>query len=493
MKARPVTRTVTREEVLRSLPGAAQDLVDAVVGAAADVGARVLLVGGPVRDMLLDRPVRDVDLVVDAEGGDAAGAASEIARRVAKEDARVVEHGRFGTLRIEAGETRLDIASLRREAYSRPGALPDVEPGSLEEDMARRDFTINAMAIALEPGRSDRRLPVIDLVGGLEDLAAKRLRVLHDRSFHDDPTRALRAARLAPRLGFSLARASRSALRGALRDGAFGAVSGDRLRREIEKSFTDAALGLDPPAALRRLSEWHVLTALEPGLVLPPESVTALRRLGRAIAEPPWRSPRHRQWLAGLAIWLAPLSPALRRRAVARFAVRGDAAKRIGAFGRLRDTTLRHLARARGRGAVDAALAGVAEEELHALHAVAEPPIRRRIERWAAEDRVRRVPVSGNELVALGLEGPSVGRVLARVRAAFLDGDVANREEAMALAEELARRSLRRPSARRDGHAPKRRAARASGDEGDARAEHRPATKSSRGSKRKKSREPSRG
>ncbi len=463
------TQSVTRDELLRGLPGAAQDLVEAVVAASRELDARVLIVGGPVRDVLLERPVRDIDLVVESRKGSAADAARSIAERAAPQGARVVEHGRFGTLRIEVGDTRLDIASMRSETYARPGALPDVAAGSLEDDMARRDFTVNALAVALEPGRGERALPVIDLVGGLDDLAARRLRVLHDRSFHDDPTRALRAARLAPRLGFSLARPTRAALRGALRDGAFGAVSGDRLRREIEKCFSDAVLGLDPPAALRRLAEWHVLTALEPGLTLPAESVTSLRRLGRAIAEPPWRAPRRRPWLSGMAIWLAPLSPALRRRSTARFSVRGDAAKRIAGFPRLRDTTLRQLGKARGRGAVDAVLSGVAEEELHALHAVAEPALRRRIERWAAEDRARRVPLTGNELLALGLEGPAVGRVLARVRAAFLDGAVANREEATALAEELARRGVRRAAAGRGRKAARRkgRARRPAGSESE--------------------------
>ncbi len=446
------TRSFTRDEVLRSLPPASLGLVESVLAVAAEIGARILLVGGPVRDLLLERPVRDVDLLVDAGTGRSGEVALELARRAAPDDARVVGHGRFGTVRIETAEGAIDLAGLRSETYARPGALPDVAPGSFEQDMARRDFTVNALAISLEPGPVDARLPVIDLVGGLADLKAKRLRVLHGRSFHDDPTRALRAARLAPRLGFSLARETRAGLRDALRDGAFGAVSGDRLRREIERCFTDATLGLDPPAALKRLSDWHVLTALEPGLELSSGSVTALRRFGRITAEPPWRTTRYREWIAGLAIWLAPFAPALRRRAVARLAVRGDAATRIRDFPKLAETTLRQLAKARGRGAVDVLLAGMAEEELHALHAIAETPLRRRIERWAAEDRTRRVPLSGAELVALGLEGPAIGRVLARLRAAVLDGEVANREEAMALAEELARRSARRqPAKRRKG------------------------------------------
>jgi len=148
-------------------------------------------------------------------------------------------------------------------------------------------------------------------------------------------------------------------------------------------------------------------------------------------------------------------APALRRRTLRRLSVRGDAAKRVAEFAKLRDTVMRRLAAARGRGAVDALLFEVDEERLFALYAWAPPTLRRRIVRWAAEDRARRVPVSGEDLLEIGLSGPAVGRALARIRAAFLDAAVANREEALALARELARRKgaagarRRRPSRRR--------------------------------------------
>jgi tRNA nucleotidyltransferase (CCA-adding enzyme) len=264
--------------------------------------------------------------------------------------------------------------------------------------------------------------------------------VLHPRSFHDDPTRALRAARLAPRLGFTLSRGSRSALRDALRDGAFGRVSGDRLRREIVKLFDDSALGLDPARALRLLADWHVLGALEPGLTLEREVVVPLRRLGRAVEAPPWRRGRWRPWVAGLELWLAPAPPSLRRRVLRRFSVRGETAKRIDAFAKARDGWLRGLERARGRGAIDGLLRQLDEEDLHALYAVVAPSMRRRIVRYAVEDRSRRAPIGGDDLVAIGLEGPAVGRALARIRAAYLDGAVSDRSEALALARELSRR-----------------------------------------------------
>jgi tRNA nucleotidyltransferase (CCA-adding enzyme) len=430
-----------REEVLASLPHGADAVVEAVLDAARARGASVLLVGGPVRDLLLGRAVRDVDLIVSLPDAPAERAAAEVAQGIAMSDLKRVEHGRFGTVRLEGPEASVDLASMRCERYERPGALPVVGPGDLEQDLLRRDFSINALALPLvAPDLAPGPLEVIDPIGGLADLAARKLRVLHPASFLDDPTRALRAARLAPRLDFSLSRGSRSALRDALRAGAFGAVSGDRLRRELEKCFSDADQGLDPARALRLLSDWHVLQALEPGLELPRTVSAPLRRAGRSFASPPWRTGRMRPWVTGLTIWLSALPPAMRPRVLRRFSVRGELTKRISAFPKRSAAWLEGLASARGRGAVDALLAGIEEEELHALHAIAEPALRRRIVRWAAEDRARRAPISGADLTDIGLTGPAVGRALSRVRAAYLDGEVANREEAIALARELGRR-----------------------------------------------------
>lgn len=427
-----------REDVLDALPPGALPLVEALLEAAARGGYHLHLVGGPVRDLLLGLPLRDVDLLVEPPVG---GTAEALARDAAPARARVVSHGRFGTVTLAAAEGSVDLAAARRERYAHPGALPTVQPGTLEEDLERRDFTVNALALTLEPppAAPGGALELHGVEGAEDDLRARALRVLHVRSFADDPTRALRAARLGVRLGFQLARGSHSALRDALREGAFGHVSGDRLRREFEKLFADAAQGLDPAEALRRLQSWHVLAALEPGLGLPRESVAPLRRLGRSLAEPPWPVQRLRPWCAGLAVWLAPLAAGLRARALARLAVRGELAERIAGFPPRCKTLLHALAGARGRGAVDAVLAGIQEAELLALHAAAPPPVRRRLVRWAAEDRGRRPPVGGAELVAAGLRGPAVGGALRRIREAWLDGEVANREEALALAREWAR------------------------------------------------------
>jgi hypothetical protein len=161
-----------------------------------------------------------------------------------------------------------------------------------------------------------------------------------------------------------------------------------------------------------------------------------------------------------LSIWLAPLPAALRRRTLERFSIRGDQATRIVRFGRDAERILKGLSRARGRGAVDATLGDLSEEVVQALYALAGTAVRRRILRWGAEDRRRRAPVTGADLVGTGLAGPEIGRALARIRAGFLDGEIANREESLALAEEMARRAGGRkaPNRKRKKAAKKRRA-----------------------------------
>jgi tRNA nucleotidyltransferase (CCA-adding enzyme) len=434
------------EAFLRAVPAPMAPLLGAVLAAADAKRLAVYAVGGPVRDWLLERGIADLDLIVEPRDGDGA---ESLGRAVAPAAVRLRSHDRFGTLSLEGAAGVIDLATVRREAYAHPGALPTTEPGSLDEDLRRRDFSVNALALPLSQAARARHRGVIDVEEGLRDLARRRLRVLHPASFRDDPTRALRAARLAPRLGFTLTRDSRAALRDALRQGAFGRVSGERLRREIEKLFADAALGLDPTLALRLLESWHVLGALEPGLTLPRSMHAPLRRLGRAVQAPPWHCARWRVWASGLALWLAPLSPALRRRTLARFAVRGALVEAVSGFAKLREEKLRALAGSRGRGAIDAALADLDEEALHALWAVAPPAARRRVVRFANQDRGRRAPVSGAELVAVGLTGPEIGRALARIRVAFLDGGVRTREEALALAREIGARRRRRAGAER--------------------------------------------
>ncbi len=173
-------------------------------------GQRVYLVGGTVRDLLLNRPEVDLDLAVE---GDGLLFARELA---AKLGGRLAFHEHFLTATIYWGGERVDVATTRKEYYSQPGARPEVEPAALEADLARRDFSINAMALPLTAREIEA---IIDPCGGREDLGRKILRVLHRDSFRDDPARLFRGARFAGRMKFTWEEATASLAREALAAG----------------------------------------------------------------------------------------------------------------------------------------------------------------------------------------------------------------------------------------------------------------------------------
>lgn len=227
------------------VPSTISPLLQRLGRLAAARGVPAYVVGGCVRDWLLRRPeVLDVDVVVDGDG-------IAFARAVGRElKAPVIAHQQFGTATVElSGGRRLDLATCRQETYAQPAAYPSVEPGTLRDDLFRRDFTINAMAMALAPARFGER---IDPFGGARDLAARRLRILHARSFLDDPSRMLRAARLTPRYRLRLEPATGRALREALQHGMLERVNRGRVRKELALLLREP----DPSACLAVFGGW---------------------------------------------------------------------------------------------------------------------------------------------------------------------------------------------------------------------------------------------
>jgi tRNA nucleotidyltransferase (CCA-adding enzyme) len=235
-------------ERLRSLPGGSE-----LLALAAEHDGSVELVGGAVRDLMLGLRPHELDVVLESG---VEGMAGMLATQLGGE---VRVHERFGTAIVRGGRASVDLASVRAESYSSPGALPDVRPGSPQEDLERRDFTVNAIAVALA---GDRVGGVRALAGALEDLAAHRLRVLHDASFLDDPTRILRLARYASRLGFQIEPHTAELADSALSAGAMRSVSGSRLGAELRLAFAEP----DPLAPLAELDRLGVLAAWEPGV-----------------------------------------------------------------------------------------------------------------------------------------------------------------------------------------------------------------------------------
>jgi tRNA nucleotidyltransferase (CCA-adding enzyme) len=289
---------------------------------------------------------------------------------------------------VRADGLEMDLAATRSETYPRPGALPEVRPASLIDDLARRDFTVNAMAATLT---GDAEL--IDPHGGLDDLGRAALRVLHPRSFVDDPTRALRAARYASRYGFSLERETARLL--AAVD--LSTVSADRVEAELRKLAAES----EARRGFELLGEWGLLE-LDSGAGDLIDAVSAV------LSEEPW---------AGVAVREeAVLAAALGRGLEAARELAGQTPSRPSEGTEL----------ARGRRGVELALArGMGAHWLDAY-----------VSQW----RLVRLEIDGDDLLAEGIpEGPSVGRGLAAALRAKLDGEISGRGEEVHAAVAAAR------------------------------------------------------
>jgi len=229
------------------LPTAQRRAIDLVKEVAHEKQCRPYLVGGPVRDLLLGRHAIDVDLTLE-DGG------STLARALAKKiDGRVRSFPQFLTYKVTAeGMPEIDIATARKEKYRKPGALPTVTAGRLKDDLVRRDFSINAIAMDLSSGR------LHDPTGGERDLQDRIVRVLHDESFADDPTRIFRALRLAGRLGFTIEPHTNALMRAALEAGALTHISRERIWRELFLAMDE----VDAPRVLTALLDQGTLEIL---------------------------------------------------------------------------------------------------------------------------------------------------------------------------------------------------------------------------------------
>jgi tRNA nucleotidyltransferase (CCA-adding enzyme) len=411
-------RFVKRDDLLdrlAALPEGAA-LLDATAG---EHG--VHLVGGAVRDLLLEREPLDLDLVVE-------GPAAPVARRLADRLGGGVdaEHDRFGTVSVRAGGRRYDLVQARAESYAAPGALPDVRPGTLADDLRRRDFTVHAIALALgvPGGESRKRGRLTAVEHAFDDLDARRLRVMHDGSFRDDATRLLRLARYEVRLGFSTEPHTAELAAAAVAGGAVAAVSGQRLGAELRLALREP----EPLATLERIGALGVDRAIHPGLGLD----RGLTERALALLPPDGRADL--VLLAGFTrgIGAEELQGLLTRLGF----TSGDARAAVSLAGELPSLADR-LARAEGPAAIAALLSQSTVEEAALAGALgAEDQARQ----WIGGLRDVRLEIDGGDLIAAGIpEGPAVGFGLARALAAKLEGQARTREEEFAAAVLAAR------------------------------------------------------
>jgi tRNA nucleotidyltransferase (CCA-adding enzyme) len=417
-----------------------------VARVAAEMGIPTYLVGGTVRDLLLGRDGPDLDFVAV---GDGLALAAAVERELG---GRLLRHADFLTADVIDREgVHLDIATARQESYAEPAALPEVRPAALEEDLLRRDFTVNAMALFLGGGAGEAggcgevggggemgggkfdRGGLVDQAGGRRDLAAGVLRVLHDRSFLDDPTRLLRGVRFEARLGFRLTPETEALARQAVAAGAFGRLSGSRLRHELE-----LLLGAEPApdvalAGLARLEELGVLAELHPRLALDGAARRLLAEVGaehawyRAAGSPEPPVQQCRLLLLALA---CGLDDGERRVLGVRLMLAGAELRLLSEFGRRLLAVAPRLGADAAPHEVDDALAGLRGEELLLLAARQGGVVRAWVRRYLTELRPTVLGIRGADLLAAGAPpGPGIGSALHATRDARLDGRIGAGEE----------------------------------------------------------------
>jgi tRNA nucleotidyltransferase (CCA-adding enzyme) len=411
----PATVTTLGRRFGDQLGPAARDVVAAVAAAAAARGMRAFLVGGVVRDALggLGAERHDLDVVVE---GDGVAVARAVAGARGLPPRAVREHERFGTASVAFPQLTLDVVTARAERYEFPGALPRVVPATMGQDLARRDFTVNAMAVEL----ASQDFGLLDPFGGREDVRRRRLRVLHPLSFVEDPTRIFRAARYAARLGFQVDRWTARAQSLALALGPYPALSGQRLAAELALIVRDAA----PEVALRRLGTGGALRLLDARYRFSPSTAAQVGRLPAALA-----------WVAARHLRVAPLEVAL----VALLGAQPpDVAQGVARRLALSGAPLARLKRAlatpappppSGPPSVRArALRGVDDLGLVAWWLGGGDDGRATAD-WFLAARAVRPALHGDDLVALGVAaGPDVARVLEQLRDGRLDGAITDRD-----------------------------------------------------------------
>ena len=390
-------------------------LITRLADLAADRASPLYIVGGRVRDLLLERPVSDLDLVVE-------GDALELVRALALDQGgEAIVHPRFGTATYRNGTLRFDLATARTESYSRPGVLPDVRPGPIEEDLARRDFTVNAMALRLSPSNAGT---LLDRFGSRQDVEDGLIRVLHEGSFVDDPTRIMRAIRYEQRLGFRIEPSTLALLSRDLH--LLPSVGVDRLRRELYLIL----LELEPELPLLRAHALGVLHTIDPALHLD----SRLPKL--------FQSARHELGQVEPTIYLALLLYSLEAGEAMQFLERyrfpKESMRKVEDTLVIRDTEARIGTSALRPSLVYASFKGLDRNSVRVFSiATTDNNARTRAVDYLSRLADVQPELTGKDLIAIGVtRGPNIGHFLNRLRDARLDGLTSSREDEAALVKE---------------------------------------------------------
>ncbi len=423
------------EKMQNCFSNSTMTLLKKVGAASKQMGYKAYLIGGTVRDLFLSKENLDIDIVIE-------GDAIHLGERLADElHGIIVSHKRFGTCTVTTPEyIKIDFATARRETYIKPAALPAVEFSSFKDDLVRRDFTVNAMAISLNEGDFGH---LIDFFDGVKDVQKKEIKALHDKSFLDDPTRILRGIRLEKRLGFTIEPHTANLMRKSIEKEIYKRVEAPRLRDEIILTLKEK----EPFNVIKRMDEFRALKILHPYLKLHKDSSGIFTAIEEACSWYNDNSPRRRsieKWLIYLmalfndvsydgALYFCnkfELKRGERLRMISYKKQSGKVLKTLNTKRKILPSKIYHL------------LEPLSHEATLLLMAVSRSGVGKgRIMEFFHKYNGMRTAVKGDDIKALGVKaGPHFAKIVEKILSKKLDGILKTKEEELEYAKKLAKR-----------------------------------------------------
>lgn len=419
------------KKYLKKLPVELKKIIRQAAELSQDMRMPAYLVGGCLRDLILGAKNLDLDIAVEGNG---IIFAQHLAQKL---KSRLKTHERFGTATlILSDRLKVDIATARQEEYLYPAALPLVSPGSLKEDLKRRDFTINALALSLA---LDKEQEIIDLFKGQDDLASGRISILHDLSFKDDPTRILRAIRFSQRFGFKIEPKTLLLLKEAISDGWLEKVNPHRMRDELILMLKEQ----NPFRPIKQLGDLGGLSFISTKLKIGQSTQALFKSITKEIAWFEESFPARRQvdsWLVYFTALLAPLNLAQIRGIIFRLGLRKGEEKRVTSYYQGRKKIISILSKKLvAPEKIFSLLEPLSYEAIILLSATSKNKnFKKHLTDFLEIYNGMRLGVCGNDLGSLGvLPGPEYKKIFAKVLAAKLNGQVKNRRAELVLIRKL--------------------------------------------------------
>ncbi len=420
----------TRERISKALGESAVRLIAAIAKHAHAENVAIYLAGGVVRDLVLERENTDLDFVLE---GDAIAFAYNLARIYGGETERHIPFGTakwkldsvaINNLSLGSGVTpvQVDFATARTEEYHAPAALPVVEPGLIAQDLRRRDFTVNALALRIEAGAYPWQM--LDPTNGYSDILGKKIRVLHDRSFIDDPTRIFRTFRFASRFGFTLESGTEEILRKAIP--VIQRLSGERIRHELDLILREEY----PERIIANLSALNIFAQIHDSFRISVRSSELFKRLREHMPQIPGNADdiAHLGW----HLLFSNIAEDDALLICARLDLTADLSSSIAGFARLMAKVDWLGAPASKASAITRFLDGISATALRAglICAIDDRSVKERMELYTVDWRHRRTTIDGNELIRTGLTpGPIYREILDKLRGAWIDGEIESQDQ----------------------------------------------------------------